>query len=262
MSSVLHPEWTFAPDRLTLPPHVIHIWRASLNLSPLQLGELAQTLSTDELQRADRFRFESDRHRFIAARGTLRAILGRYLEIAPGQIQFHYAVHGKPAIAMPATDPAPRPFLEFNLSHSQDLMVCAITRHNRVGIDLEYLHPIPNLEGLTRRFYSAQEYSAIQGLSADQQVRSFFQHWTCKEAFLKAIGEGLGELSQVEVLIDAEQAQLIQCPEQASPLQQWLLHLFTPAPGYIAALAGDLAAPECPSASWNFLFWDWQEQEE
>ncbi|UBF27771.1 4'-phosphopantetheinyl transferase superfamily protein [Kovacikia minuta CCNUW1] len=257
MSSIFQPQWSSAPLSFTLPVGEVHIWRASLDLAPLQIQAFVQTLTTDELQRAERFRFEHDRRRFIAGRGTLRAILGRYLNLEPAQIRFRYEASGKPTIA-PSTphSPPPTPYLQFNLSHSHELMVCAITQTYPVGIDLEHLRPITDLEGLTRRFFSEREHLAIQQLPEKQQMRSFFQHWTCKEALLKATGDGLIDLSKIEVAIAGGKASLTAWAEKNHLPDHWSLHPFTPDPNYIAALAvkiSDLAEPE----PLQMIFWNW-----
>ena len=273
ISSVLYPEWTSAPDRLTLSAEEIHIWRVSLDSSPLKLQELAQTLASDELQRAERFRFQVDRRRFIVGRGTLRAILGRYLKTAPETIRFRYEASGKPALLpaseLPTASPshssiaqtANKPALEFNLSHSHELMVCAVSQSYQVGIDLEHVRSITDLEGLTQRFFSPQEHLAIQRLPPGQRVRSFFQYWTCKEALLKATGEGLADLSKIEVSIANQQAQLIQWTEKTDPTRQWWLHLFNPATDYIATLAVNfprLTQQKSP----QLVFWNWQNEDQ
>jgi 4'-phosphopantetheinyl transferase len=269
---VLYPEWASAPDRLTLSTAEIHIWRASLDLSPLRLEELAQTLTSDELQRAERFRFQVDRCRFIAGRGTLRAILGRYLNTRPEHIRFRYAASGKPALDPSAGEltvnpnqpaiaqPVNRSVLEFNLSHSQALMVCAVSQSYQVGIDLEHVRSITDLEGLTQRFFSPQEHLAIQSLAADQRVRSFFQHWTCKEALLKATGEGLADLSKIEISIANQEAKLIRWAEKTDSTHQWWLHLFIPAADYISTLAVNFPHLMRPNPL-QLVFWDWQNED-
>ena len=219
---------------LALPETEIHIWQASLAVTPSALQHFARTLSPDEQTRADRFRFPHDSHRFIASRGILRTLLGRYLQTPPEQLQFCYSASGKPALATHLANG-----LTFNLSHSEDLMLCAIAYSCCVGIDLEHLRPVNNLEDLTQRFFSPKEHAAIHTSPNDLRLRSFFQHWTCKEALLKATGEGLMSLSAIEISIDRNIAQLVSWSNAAQPLNSWLLELFTPAPNYIAAIASD-----------------------
>ena len=221
---------------LTLTETEIHVWQANLALSPKDCQQLAQTLSADERARAERFRFPRDRDRFIVSRGTLRALLGRYLNTSPARVQFCYGDKGKPALAEPLASVG----LEFNLSHSEDLMVCAIAYQQPIGIDLEYLRPVADLENLTQRFFTPREHAAIHALEGDRRLRSFFQHWTCKEAVLKATGNGLMSLSAIEVCLQNDTAKLMQHNDASSPA--WSLQLFTPAPGYVGAVA--MNAPE------------------
>ncbi len=234
-----------APAKLALADEV-HLWQASLVVSASELQQYAQSLSADEQTRADRFRFPRDSHRFIASRGILRALLGRYLKTSPEELQFCYSKQGKPALAAAFATFG----LEFNLSHSEDLMVCAIARDCRIGIDLEYLRPVANLEDLTQRFFAPREHTAIHALPDELRLRSFFQHWTCKEALLKATGDGLMSLSAIEVCLERETAKLISWSSVAQPANEWSLQLFTPRSGYVAAVAME-------ALDRSIAFWQW-----
>jgi 4'-phosphopantetheinyl transferase len=201
----------------------------------------------DEQTRADRFRFPRDSHRFIASRGILRTLLGRYLHVPPAHLRFCYGDRGKPALAEDFSMSG----LQFNLSHSEDLMLCAIACNCLVGIDLEYIRPIDNLEDLTQRFFSPQEHAAIHALPTEARLRSFFQHWTCKEALLKATGDGLVSLSAIELSIEHERAALTSWNYAAQMPNQWSLQLLVPASGYVAAVAINSR-----DRSSTFLQWD------
>lgn len=234
-----------SPANRSLAETEIHIWQASLAVSSDELEQFAQTLSVDEQARANRLRFPRDAHRFVASRGILRALLGRYLQIAPDQIQFCYGDRGKPSLAKPTNAS-----LAFNLSHSEDWMVCAIARSCQVGIDLEYIRPVADLEQLTQRFFSPQEHAAIHALSEELRLRSFFQHWTCKEALLKAIGDGLMNLTSIEVSIEGDRAQLVNWSGATQPLHQWALQPFVFRPNYVVAVAVD--SPDRALAFWQY----------
>jgi 4'-phosphopantetheinyl transferase len=252
---MLQPEWNLPPAQLSVPSGEIHIWRASLNVSSSDVHDFARMLSTDELQRAKRFRFEYDQRRFTVGRGMLRTILGRYLGTEPEQLKFQYDLNGKPLIAQPANN------LEFNLSHSQELMVCAVTCQQRVGIDLEHVRSIADLEGLTQRFFAPQEHLAIQRLPIEQRSPLFFQYWTCKEALLKVTGEGLADLSKIEVAIVDNRAQVLQWTGKTESVQQWLLHLFSPAPNFVATLAMRRATAPAEQKPYKISFWYWRNGE-
>src|SRR5581483_8134203 len=116
--------WPTAPRDLELGESDVHIFFITLDLFPRRMKQLAATLSEDEQIRASRFHFERDRNRFIAARGQLREILGRFLEIPPSQIVFSYGERGKPHLA----DAINGKFLHFNLSHSEGLGLIAVCR--------------------------------------------------------------------------------------------------------------------------------------
>lgn len=224
--------WLPAPENLVLLQDDVHIWCASLDQPEWCQTELAATLSPDEQARAQRFHFDLHRQRFIAGRGILRNILGRYLGKAPRELEFCYSDRGKPSLAGSNSSVC------FNLSHSQSLALYAIARRP-IGIDLEYIRPLDDALKLAQRFFSQSEYAFIQALPPDQKQKAFFQLWTCKEAYLKATGEGLAGLGQVEVSLTRCRApELHLIGENSSPEQHpWLLQPLTPDPNYGAAVA-------------------------
>lgn len=228
-------KWQSQPADLKLSEHQVHVWRAGLDLPTLQIEKLAKTLSPDEAERANRFYFERDRKHFTAGRGILRTILGQYLDLNPAQIQFCYTSRGKPGLANIHNNQT----LYFNLSHSQGLALYGVSRDFNLGIDLEYIRPMSDLEQLAKRFFSVGEYTAIASLEAHQKQRAFFQAWTCKEAYLKATGDGLaGGLAEVEVsLIPGEAARLLSISGNSEAALSWSCHQIIPAPDYMAALA-------------------------
>ncbi len=226
-------KWQSKPADLKLSENQVHVWRAGLDLPTLQIEKLAQTLSPDEAERANRFYFERDRKHFIAARGILRTILGQYLDLNPANIQFNYSPRGKPGLAN--TDQ----ILYFNLSHSKGLALYGVSRDFNLGIDLEYMRPMSDIEQLAKRFFSQGEYTAIASLPDNEKQRAFFQAWTCKEAYLKATGDGLaGGLAEVEVsLIPGESARLLSIAGNSQAALSWSFHQIIAAPDYMAALA-------------------------
>src|SRR4051812_19296975 len=126
--------WCLPPVDLPLLREEIHVWRAALDLPTARVQSLQQTLSTDELGRAERFYFKKDRQHFIVARGLLRIILSRYLSIEPSQLHFCYSNYGKPALTNGFYH---KNKLEFNLSHADGLVLYAVTYGRKVGVDLE-----------------------------------------------------------------------------------------------------------------------------
>ncbi|MBW4520427.1 MAG: 4'-phosphopantetheinyl transferase superfamily protein [Scytolyngbya sp. HA4215-MV1] len=218
--------WQLPEPPLSLSPQEVHVWRVFLDQAPERLASWFDLLSHDEQVRANRFHFESDRARFIVGRGRLREILSYYLEEAPEQVQFCYGERGKPSLATPSASP-----FRFNLAHSQGLALCAVMRDYEVGIDLEQIRPMPKAKKLAIRYFSAAEVTRLQSLSPLAQPGAFFQYWTCKEAYVKAIGTGLAHsLQQIEVHWAQGK------PDLVPNLNQWALHCFVPAPGFVAAL--------------------------
>jgi len=225
--------WQTPPEELCLSVNDVHIWRIALDIPANPIAELKETLTPDERQRAERFYFEKDRKRFIACRGLLRQILARYLNLAPEQLRFAYGSHGKPELAN--TNIGDRIF--FNVSHSQDLALFAITKARFVGIDLEYRRPMPDAQQLAKRFFSHREYEIISSLLPPQQEEMFFRIWTVKEAFLKATGEGLVGLQQVEVsLIPDESVNLEIMENDSLTSKHWFCRELNLARNYIGAL--------------------------
>jgi len=190
----------------------VQLWRISLSRALIEIDTLAQILSPDEQQRANRFKFDRHRWRFIAARASLRQILGQYLGQQPAMIQFEYGSTGKPSLldsgASPdggTLDPWLRRGLQFNLSHSEDLALLGITWEQTIGIDLEQIRPVAVLE-LAERFFCPREMLWLSQLLLAQQIPAFFQIWTAKEAYLKAIGLGITGLQQVELCFGPNQS--------------------------------------------------------
>jgi 4'-phosphopantetheinyl transferase len=228
------PLWHSPPINLVLAKDVVHIWRADLNLPESQIQSLAKTLAPDENNRADRFYFERDRKHFIASRGILRSILSRYLSLEPAQLQFSYGSRGKPALANLGIGET----LSFNLSHSHELALYAIAHTSWVGIDLEHIRPMDKVEQLVKRFFSPREYAVICSLPDNQMQEAFFRAWTCKEAYLKAIGDGLPGLDGVEVsLTSGEPAALLSIQGDEEAASHWSMYQLKPSTDYMAALA-------------------------
>lgn len=142
-------------------------------------------LDPSESARAARFHFERDRDAFIASHGWLRTLLGDYLQAAPQSIDFIFGRHGKPAIRGAA--------IQFNLSHSGAMAACAVTRDSEIGIDIERIRTMPDLENIARRFFYPDDSRKLLELGEKERVPAFFRCWTRTEAYVKALGVGLTE---------------------------------------------------------------------
>ncbi len=213
----------------------VRLWFLSLNLPPAALAQAASLLAPHEAERAARFRFEHGRRRAIAGRGQLRAILGRCLGADPAALEFSYGPQGKPALAGVWS----RSGWHFNLAHSADIALLALTRSGPLGVDVERIRPLPDVGRLVSRFFSPGENAAFQALAQDQKPDAFFRLWTRKEAWLKATGEGIAQsLGRVEVsFLPGEPARLLRLPEGPAAVSRWRLHDLDSAPGFVAALA-------------------------
>lgn len=215
-----------------LADRMVHVWPVR-TLAPNPVVERFQAfLAPDETDRAGRFRFERLRRSFILARGALRILLGRYLKIAPGDVAFRYGSKGKPTLAAPS-------LLHFNASHSGDLALFAFTLDCEIGIDVELLRPMPDMEDVARRFFCTEETAELMSLPAPRREDSFFLCWTRKEAYIKATGEGLSTpLDAFRVTLQPDEpARLVHLARDPVAAAAWTLHDLKPAPAYAASLA-------------------------
>jgi 4'-phosphopantetheinyl transferase len=212
--------------------HPVDVWAIGLDQPEAALDGLAALLSDDERRRADRFVFPRDRRRFTVGRAALRTILAGYLGQSPGSIAFSYGPRGKPALARPAG-------LDFNLAHSHELGLCAVTSGQPVGVDVEWLRPLSDLLRVAETAFSRREVAALLALPERDRPVGFFRCWTRKEAYVKARGDGLAlPLDSFDVSIGADQppALLANRLDPAEPAR-WTLHSLAPADGYVGALA-------------------------
>lgn len=240
--------WHFPPEELTLADDEVHVWRVWLNPATGEVEALHRTLSAGERERAGRFYFAKDRRRFIVARGSLRAILGDYLHLAPERVRFAYGTRGKPALAGDLEAGA----LRFNVAHSHELALIAATRGREIGVDVERLRSIADWSPITRRFFSPLEVATLSGLPTGLQPEAFFAVWTRKEAYIKARGDGLSlPLDEFDVSVAPDEpAALLSTPGNEDGARRWSLRALTPAPGYAAAIAVEWNA-------WRLRCWQW-----
>lgn len=227
---VVDLQWQIPPETLSLAPTEVHLWRVDSLQWRSHLDALFALLSADEQARAARFRFSKDHDCFVVGRGWLRLILSRYLAIAPQALRFGYGDHGKPFLQNALDAP-----LQFNLAHSNGLLLYGVTQLGAIGVDIEQVRST-DVSAIAKRFFSPAEYSKIQ-TQPDTQEQQFFQLWACKEAYLKATGEGLGAIRAVEIERSKQARSQPKLLRNAQPLAQWTLHELSVAPGFAAALA-------------------------
>lgn len=188
--------WENLSDDLTLEYEYIHLWYFNLDILESEIKFLEQNLSEDELIRANKYKFEYLQNRFIVARSILRIILGKYLDIKPSNLIFKYSNKGKPVLAKNLNYLS----IDFNVSHSENIALYAFTINHQIGVDIEHIRPIANLDKLAERFFHPREYKLIRVLEPDKKQKMFFKIWTAKESYLKAVGEGIaGGLDKIEI---------------------------------------------------------------
>jgi 4'-phosphopantetheinyl transferase len=242
----LNITWSLAPYDPRLDDSAVQVWAASLAVPSEMIAAWTVVLSSDERLRAGRFRSATDRDRFIAAHGILHSILASYLNTDPAKVGFQFGPRGKPLLEGPPY------WLHFNLAHSGDLALVAVSRCCPVGVDVELIRPMNDAQDIAARFFSRREARELEGLPLNQQGEGFFNLWTRKEACLKATGEGLSErLSSVEVtFIPGRPARLVQFPGESDACPPWTLAELRPATMYVGALAA-------PTAGLRLSCWRW-----
>lgn len=204
----------------------VHVWLIRL------VDELAdyRLLDETELQRASRFHFPIHRRRFIAARVSLRRLLGWWLGIRPERVAFGYSDRGKPSIVGDTVH-------QFNISHSEDLAALALSYATPVGVDIERIRGLRDLDAMSRTVFNARERARLNTREGAIQPRDFFIGWTRKEAYLKAIGSGLSvKLHAVTVDMREESPRLLSI-EGSDEAARWSLRNLFPQVDFVGAVA-------------------------
>lgn len=243
------PSFELPPSDLKLAADEIHIWFVVLDQPVPVLEALVQVLAPDERTRAERFLFRKDRRRFMARHGILRMILERYLGITAAELRFSQGKNGKPAIS----ETFGNVNIRFNISHSNGAALFAFARNKEIGVDIEYICALSGMEKIVERFFSANENDAMRALPDGQKRGAFFSGWTRKEAFVKALGDGLScPLDKFDVsLSPAEPAGLLRIEGAPGEVSRWSIRDVNPAPDYAGAFA-------VKSRLFGVKHWRWQ----
>ncbi len=234
-------------NSLHLGPDEVHVWHVLLREWSRRIERFTRTLSDEERRRAERFRFERDRSRFVLARGILRTLLAEYSQCPPEALVFRYGAHGKPYVET-------YPF-HFNLSHSGDIAVYAISQRCRVGTDVELIRPVRELESIARRVFTPREMAALHATPPENRTALFFRVWTRKESVLKGVGSGLGAAVQtIDVLDDWVQLRSEQdATSTLSPeVERWRVHDLPVIAPYRGALATDTVVAGLVYREWTW----------
>jgi 4'-phosphopantetheinyl transferase len=242
--------WSPAPKDLQLADHEVHVWRAQLELPSSQVQRLRGILTDEELDRANRFSFEIDRKRFIAARGTLRSILSHYITISPSHLRFYYNQFGKPFLAPEFSSYR----LNFNLSHSGSMALYAITRNMEIGIDVERVRSDFEYEEIAKCFFSVNEVAILRTIPTQKKLEAFYNCWTRKEAYIKAHGKGLSlSLDSFDVSFAPwEPPMLLITKDKPQECSLWTLLDLKPGLSHIGALA-------VKGIGCSFRYWEWNQ---
>lgn len=169
---------------IKIEDHQVHVWQANFETLSVYSKDISKTLSPAELERAKKYKFTRDLEHFILRRYLLRLILSKYCDCQPHELMFRYNSCKKPFIGIPEFKE-----IKFNLSNSNDLMLVGLCKHDDIGIDIEKVHEIHDLENIAVENFSPQELKYFD--SKLNKTDTFFKIWTRKEAFIKAKGKGL-----------------------------------------------------------------------
>ena len=229
------PLWGNPETPLNLKPDQVDVWRISQKLPQFALNKLRQLLSPDEQATLNSLQYAEEKEHYITSRGTLRKLLSLYLKINPADIRFTYGPHGKPQLECPNKD------LQFNVSHSGDITVVAVTQIVRVGVDIEFLNSVSDIPFLSGHFLTGREKKAYSELDDTEKRGEFLACWTLKEACIKAAGLTIRRLiPKLDVCFNP---QLITIPTEDgndNHGEPCYALTFTPAPQYVASIIVDL----------------------
>ena len=202
LSNSTKSSWLSPPKDLVLRNDEVHVWLAII--AEEKAADFEKIISPEELAKAGQFRFARHKKRFIAGRGILRTILGKYLGMKPEQIDFEYNIYGKPSICGKLRDE-----IRFNLSHSKGLIVYAFSRGREIGIDIEFIESFLIDERTAAQCLTRQETEVLFMLDDNFRAQYFFNCWARKEAYLKACGKGLAfPANQIETLFSQEPSRM------------------------------------------------------
>lgn len=243
--------WAIPEVDTRLDGDSVHVWRIAIPELPSRVLSSAPVLSRLEQEKACRFYFEQDRHKYLTIHAAVRQILSGYLNQPPAKIEYAYTDYGKPYLAGNG-DQA----LHFNLSHSGWIALLGITMDREIGIDIEQMRVESVDPRVARRFFAPNESSALFAMPESERVKAFFNCWTRKEAFVKGVGEGLSyPLDQFEISVDANGSNnpIIHLKTYRNPLDadQWRIQHLAPGDGYTGALA-------VRGRAWTLKCWQWK----
>ncbi len=211
----------------------IHLWTANLKLWIPHAGKLKYLLSPEEIKRFNRRKILSKKKEFLCSRGIMRIILSMYAAEDPQNLLISSSSSGKPFL--------PDSGIEFNISHSRNLLICGIRSKQKIGLDIQEVYSISSMDRIILNHFSPAEIQYLQDLPSNEEYQEhFFAIWTAKEAYFKGVGDGIKEtFNQVSILpesTDLRSYRLI-LPGVPKDQSEWTINPIEIAQGYIAALA-------------------------
>jgi 4'-phosphopantetheinyl transferase len=225
---------TLSTEPVLLPEDEVHLRVAALDAWDHSVDNGCAVLSPEEQATAKSYLFPEHQARYIAARVFLRTVLAAYVRSEPEAVRLARGPTGKPTLAggSSAVD------IRFNLSHSGGCVVCAVARGREVGVDVERLRPFRDPERIAERVLSPGELDVYRALSPERRGTALLRVWTCKEAYVKAAGEGITRpLREVEVILDpGRPAALVAVGGSREAAARWTMHETVPAPGFVCAV--------------------------
>ncbi|EIC28671.1 MULTISPECIES: 4'-phosphopantetheinyl transferase family protein [Methylomicrobium] len=212
--------------------HSLDIWLGRLAASPADLPFYRSLLDREERVRAQRIRIPQRQDYYAETHARLRLLLSETVNAAPTQLRFSRNAHGKPFLA-------DFPDVAFNLSHTADRLAIAVVRRCRLGIDIETCKPRTNLSALAAKCFGAEEMAYWQSLPETERLAAFYYFWTRKEAFVKAVGQGISLGLQHCVINPAHPTGMLHIPASCGASGDWSLHDLDIGDGVLGAVAVD-----------------------
>ena len=227
------------PKGLEIGGNTVHVWHGHFDVAHQYLENFRASLSAEEKEKVQKYKFEIDRDRSIISRGMLRTLLAGYLQTYPQALRFDYNEFGRPFLkSVPKSFPKAGGDFQFNLSHSHNRIIFAFVEDADIGVDVEFMKRDFNVTDLARHFFSHDEINSLLALPKKNRPAGFYRCWTRKEAFIKAKGSGLSfPLTSFSVSLDSDSAELLRTDWDASERKEWQLMTFRPSECYQAALA-------------------------
>lgn len=229
--------WLEPPENLNLTSGHIDIWRTSLDISTVKVKGYYELLDSEEKTRVNNYKSSKRSNEFIITRGVLRKTIADLFKVPPSSFQFKYTDKDKPFLK---TDILGVP-LSFNISHSSDHALIAMGFERKLGVDIERIRNNVDFKKLARRFFSKQESEALENYPDTSIPSAFFSCWSRKEAFVKALGDGISfGLSEFTVSIHPEQSE-IKLETHYDPLatDDWCINNIPAGNEYAAAICSN-----------------------